>query len=263
MKQNIKETAPQTAKKPWISVFIFTAAAILCEMYGVLVRRVGSGTGFYLVWVMLGILCFLTAGMIWSGIWKKVPLMIRRILIILLSLVFCSFLMIEGMILGGFHKDIRSDVDYLLILGAQVHQSGPSTVLRYRLDKAVTYLTDHPETICIVSGGQGSNEPFPEAEGMADYLIQNGIPEARIRKETQSRTTEENISFSMQYFKKSDSVGLVTNNFHVFRALQTAEDQGLTNVRGLAAPSTVLYLPNNLLREYLGEMKFLCMRLIR
>ena len=46
---------------------------------------------------------------------------------------------------------------------------------QYRLDTAIGYLKENPETICIVSGGQGYNEPMTEAEGMARYLEQNGI----------------------------------------------------------------------------------------
>ncbi|MGN0312810.1 MAG: YdcF family protein, partial [Lachnospiraceae bacterium] len=53
------------------------------------------------------------------------------------------------------------------------------------------------------------------------------------------------------------SVGVVTNNFHVFRALQIAKSQGLTNICGIATKTTPLYLPNNMVREYFGELKYL------
>ena len=53
------------------------------------------------------------------------------------------------------------------------------------------------------------------------------------------------------------TVGIITNDFHMFRALQIAEKQGLSNVCGIAADSTRFYLPNNMFREYLAEIKFL------
>jgi len=53
-------------------------------------------------------------------------------------------------------------------------------VLRYRLDEAYRYLKDDPETICIVSGGQGYNEPCQEAEVMKKYLEDKGIDSSRI-----------------------------------------------------------------------------------
>ena len=69
-------------------------------------------------------------------------------------------------------------------------------MLQYRLDTAIGFLKDNPETICIVSGGLGYNEPMTEAEGMARYLEQNGIAAERIQLEDQSKTTQQNMEFS-------------------------------------------------------------------
>lgn len=51
------------------------------------------------------------------------------------------------------------------------------------------------------------------------------------------------------------SAALVTNNFHVARALALARRQGLTDVSAIAAPSDPLYLPNNMFREFFGLTK--------
>ena len=134
--------------------------------------------------------------------------------------------------------------------------SGPSIVLRYRLDKALEYMNENPKTICIVSGGRGRNEPYSEAEGMARYMMEHGMTSERIIKEDQSKTTEQNISNSMKYIEKGATVGLVTNNFHVYRALQIAEHQNVENIYGIAADSSAFYMPNNMFREYLAEMKY-------
>ena len=48
----------------------------------------------------------------------------------------------------------------------------------------------------MVSGGQGSDERVSEAEAMASYLTGRGIPEDHVVREDQSRTTEENLTFS-------------------------------------------------------------------
>jgi uncharacterized SAM-binding protein YcdF (DUF218 family) len=61
----------------------------------------------------------------------------------------------------------------------------------------------------------------------------------------------------MVLIEETATVGIVTNNFHVFRAVQTAKREGLENVCGIAADTTKLYLPNNMLREFFGEVKFL------
>ena len=119
------------------------------------------------------------------------------------------------------------------------------------------YLEENPDTICIVSGGQGKNEPWSEAEGMAQYLKTQGIDENRIRLENQSLTTEQNVTNSQKLMEEGASVGIVTNDFHVFRAKQIAKKYGLKDVCGIAAGSSPLYLPNNMLREFFAEIKFL------
>lgn len=147
-------------------------------------------------------------------------------------------------------------MDYLIVLGAQVRENGPSAVLQYRLDAALSYMQENPETICIVSGGQGVNEPFSEAKGMSDYLISHGILSERIILEDTSRNTVENIRNSKALIRNFDgSVGIVTNNFHVFRAVGIAKAQGLGDVYGISAYSHPLYLPNNVLRECCGILK--------
>lgn len=74
-------------------------------------------------------------------------------------------------------------------------------------------------------------------------------------------TTEENIANSMKYIREGASVGIVTNDFHVFRALQIARSQGLSNVTGISAGSMRMYLANNMLREFFAEIKFLLLNL--
>ena len=50
----------------------------------------------------------------------------------------------------------------MIVLGAQVHADKPSVVLKYRLDEAILYLNENPETVCIVAGGQGKMNLIPK-----------------------------------------------------------------------------------------------------
>ena len=54
---------------------------------------------------------------------------------------------------------------------------------------------------------------------------------------------------------ENDKVVIVTNNFHVFRAICIAEKQGYRNVEGMAAGSVAGMAPHNLLREFFGVVK--------
>lgn len=134
--------------------------------------------------------------------------------------------------------------------------AGPSAVLKFRLDAAYEYLTANEETICVVSGGQGSNEPCTEAEGMYQYLVEKGISPDRILLEKESTDTSENIAYSARLMGGTDvSVGIVTNNFHVFRGVMLARHAGFEDACGIAARSNIYFQPNNLVREFFGVMK--------
>jgi uncharacterized SAM-binding protein YcdF (DUF218 family) len=236
---------------------VWVALAILCLLYGMLIFAAGSGTGFFAVWIGIAFMFAIFAVVVKKGLWSEIPGGLRVAFIALVCVGLAVFLVIEGMICSGFQARGEEKLDYIIVLGAQVYESGPSNVLKYRLDKAAEYLEENPETACIVSGGQGYNEPFAEAVGMAAYLKKVGIAEERIILEAESTTTAENIANSMALIDEGASVGIVTNNFHVFRAVQTAKRLGMTNVYGIAAGATKLYLPNNMLREFFGEIKFL------
>ena len=118
------------------------------------------------------------------------------------------------------------------------------------------YLNDNPNTLVIVSGGKGANEPITEAQGMKDYLIKKGISEDHIIMEDKSNNTIQNIHNSMELFDyKNSSVGIVSSNFHLYRAVAIAKKQGLQNVSGIKAYSTPYYFPHNALRECFGILK--------
>ena len=155
-------------------------------------------------------------------------------------------------------------------LGSQVYQDGVSSVLQFRLDKAQEYLEANPDTVCIVTGGQGYNEPYPEAYGMKRYLVEHGIDSDRIIEEDTSASTVENIRNSMDIMKEKEydsrdpddsdiyaetRIGVVTNNYHTFRATHIAAALGLKNVYGLSGDIDPLYLPNNMVKEALSIVK--------
>ena len=229
--------------------------AVLCLLYCVGIGLfVAFGSYFFLVWGVIGAFC---AAWAWVLTHRTVYYWIPRWLhITFRSLVMAGMvllLIIEGMIVSQFHATAQEGADYVIILGAQWKTSGPSYVLQKRLDKAIEYLNANPETKVIVSGGQGYNEPISEAEGMQGYLETAGIDPERILMEDASTNTTQNLIFSGELLDKSeDSVVVITNNFHMFRALAIARKQGYAHVEGLSAGTYPVTVPNNLLREAFG-----------
>ena len=235
---------------------LFLLLGILCVIYGITVYLVNSGSRFYMVWFGLAVCMWILSAFSYFRVFSKIPKPLLIILIVIVTLCVAFFAFVEARILKHFHDNGPEGLDYIIVLGAQMKDSGPSLVLQFRLDTAIEYLENNPDTICIVSGGQGRNESAPEADGMKKYLLEHGISEERIIVENQSSNTIENILYSKKLINSEEaSIGIVTNNFHVYRGLALARKQGLATTYGISAPSTATYLPNNMLREFVGVMK--------
>ena len=250
----------QKKRVAWNRVWsrIFAVLGVLCLLYCLTIFFfMGYGTSFFLIWGMIAVACGGMALLLSRTDWlDKLPKWLKRSFVILCCVGGAIFLFVEGMILSEFGTKAENSADYVIVLGAQWKSSGPSYVLKKRLDKAVDYLLDNPDTQVIVTGGQGINEHITEAEGMYSYLVEAGIEPERIHQEDQATNTVENLVLSSAFLdKETDKVVLVTNNFHMFRALSLAKGQGYENVEGLAAGSYPGMLPNNLLREFFGVGK--------
>ncbi len=244
-------------RKIRISSILLAVIGLLCIVYCIGVFLAGSGTLFFLVWGALGMACLLAA-MLFSSkrIMNAVPGWLKGAALGIVCAGLVLFFTVEGLILSQYNASAAPGADYCIILGAQLKTDGPSEVLRRRLDRAIEYLNENTATKVIVSGGQGRNEPAAEAVGMKEYLVNAGIPEDRIILEPQSANTYENLTFSKKLMDSENArVVIVTNNFHVFRAVKIAEKQGYKNVEGLAASAVPWLLPNNLLREFAGVLK--------
>ena len=229
---------------------------VACLAYGMLVLSVASGTWFFAFWLALGAALLGCAGAVHAGWWAALPLGGKRALGIAAIALLAGFLATQALIARDFNDQGEDGLDCIIVLGAQVRGSKPSVVLRHRLDTACDYLERNPRTRCIVSGGQGSNEPTSEASVMAAYLESRGIDRSRIIYEDRSTNTRENIAFSAQLLDPAtDRVGIVTSNFHVYRGVGIARKAGFAHVVGIAAPTTPLFLPNNLAREGFGIAK--------
>ena len=133
------------------------------------------------------------------------------------------------MSIAAYKEPPEEDAGFVIVLGCGVFPDGTLTLsLQNRLDAAYDYLTAHEDSLCIVSGGQGDNEPIPEAQAMYEYLRFRGIEEERILKEDKSTSTLLNLIYSKRIMDKRlgqpQTAAIVTSDYHVFRALMVARD---------------------------------------
>lgn len=229
--------------------------SIISFLYGISILNVNSGTLFYLIWFLISAFFIIIDLLIYFKVFEKYKVF-KKIFIWVCSIGICIFLVILSLIISKMNVKPVKNLDYIIVLGAQVKESGPSVVLRYRLDRAVSYLKENDNTLVIVSGGKGINEPATEASVMKEYLINEGINEERIIIEDKSNTTKENLINSKKITRDNKSIGIVTNNFHMYRALLIGKKYKV-NAVGIPSKSNSYYLPNNLLREVFAYIKFI------
>ena len=185
--------------------------------------------------------------------------------VILLTLTGICMLTVFGAMIY-IDKDGRSDTfdrtdapEFVVVLGAQVQGDQPSLTLQKRLDLAASYLAEHPQAEVVVSGGQGPDEAYTEAQVMADYLAAHGIEESRILREEQATDTRENLAFSRALVEPlgidTSKVLIITSDFHLCRAKFLARKLGMEPY-GLASQTWPEILRvNYLLREVFAFVK--------
>lgn len=190
---------------------------------------------------------------IWGKLAGKIALIFFGIII-----AFCAVLCIVFSV--NMAVNIEKPLDdprAVIVLGCQVRGETPSSMLAYRLNAALEVLNANPETVCVVSGGQGRGEDISEAEAMRRYLLDNGISEERILKEDKSVSTRENIRFSAEILSEmgiTDSVVIVTNDFHQYRADIYAKDNGFSSVGHHSTRTPFHNLLNYWVREWAAIM---------
>ena len=87
------------------------------------------------------------------------------------------------------------------------------------------------------------------------YLEQQGIDRNRISQEDSSTSTWENMKNSGRMIGDLEQpAAVVTNNFHLYRALLIGKKAGFTNLKGIAAGSNPVLLLNYLVREFFAVL---------
>lgn len=142
----------------------------------------------------------------------------------------------------------------VVVLGCRVYGERASLSMVERLDAAYEYLTEHPESVCVLSGGKGDGENITEAECMYRYLVEKGTEPARLYKEEASTSTRENLWFSKQLIEEQNlnpEIAIVTSKYHMYRAGMIAD---ALEISWAAVPgkTAVWLFPTYYVRELYG-----------
>lgn len=242
---------------------MLAAAGILFLIYYmIIVLYVGSlRATFSRFWLLCGV-----ALLILDTIWEQIPECIQSVAVAAAGAGMILFMVIQIQILYEGRRKPVQDLDFLIVLGAKVDKTRLTTSLRDRLEQAAIYAKENPRTKLIVTGGQGPGEEMTEAEAMYQYLREQEIEAHRIYKEESATSTEENFRFSYELIERiwqlsfygqpgKQTVGIVTNSFHIYRAMllgKWIDAKGRYACYPVAASSDPVLLINYVVREFFG-----------
>lgn len=229
---------------------ITRAAGIIFILYYLFLSAfTGFGVWFNAVWLIAGII-FVAASFVTKGWFRK-----AFCILCAAGIIFTGIFMTP--IIKASVTEPESGAEYIVILGAEVNPDNrPSGILKHRLDAAYEYHQDNPDAIFIVTGCQGYNENISEARCMNDWLIEKGVREDSIIMDEKAENTYQNIE------NAKDIIGdvkvpaaIVTSDFHIYRAMRLARNQGYENITGIPAFTRKVLLPNYYLREVAAVFK--------
>ena len=128
--------------------------------------------------------------------------------------------------------------DTAVVFGAKVHEGGTlSHMLQDRMDTAIALWREGKVKKLLVSGdGRG---PWSETKYMKLYAMEKGVAEEDILEDGEGFSTIETVTRAKELFGVEKCV-LVTQKYHLYRAIYAAESLGM-DVRGASADVRTYY----------------------
>ena len=229
---------------------VFGLALFVLPMFLSVKLNIGNGTGILIALLLIGIR-FQPEQL--KQIFCGFPRWIRRGIALLLVVILLLTCVLTGLMWHTVSSE-PEERSVVIVLGCMIYGDQPSLALKERLDAAIDYLESNGEAVCILSGGQGTDEQISEAQCMYNYMTAHGVDPMRLYMEDQSTSTKENMLFSKAIIEEqgwSKQVAVVTNEFHEYRACYIASAVGLEPA---AVPASTAWwlLPTYYVRELYG-----------
>ena len=134
------------------------------------------------------------------------------------------------------------NTDCVLVLGAGVRDGSPTPMLRDRLITGISLYESGAAPKIIMSGDHG-REDYDEVNVMKSYAVENGVPDSDVFMDHAGFSTYDSVYRAKAVFE-ADSIIIVTQKYHLYRALYIAERLGV-NAVGVSAD----------LDDYSGQLK--------
>lgn len=159
------------------------------------------------------------------------------------------------LLMGKWRPQIETS-DGIIILGAAIN----TPALKNRTLEGLRLYEEGKAEIMVLSGGKIADADISEAEYMVKVINKNTQDLVYHEIEDRSHNTYENIKFSKEILKDSESVIIVSDEFHLARAVLLAKRAGFEKVYW-SAPEPSYYTAKDLrfyyFREFLAMINYI------
>ena len=131
------------------------------------------------------------------------------------------------------------DIDCIVVLGAGVWGENPSPMLEDRLLEGIKLYENNVAPKIIMTGDHGREE-YDEVNVMKKFAMDKGVPSGDIFMDHAGFSTYESLYRAKEIFE-ADKVVIVTQEYHLYRALHIANELGIE-----------AYVVNSDPRQYVG-----------
>ena len=167
---------------------------------------------------------------------KRIKKNFRILILILNSLFLAAILAIWGInsyiinfsskyTMTATEASLLKNVDCIMVLGCGVRGDMPSPLLADRLQRGVEVYQLGASPKLLMSGDHGQND-YDEVNVMKQYALEAGISETDIFMDHAGFSTYETVYRAKEIFE-ADKVIIITQEYHLYRALYIAEQLGL------------------------------------
>jgi SanA protein len=146
------------------------------------------------------------------------------------------------------------DADCILVLGCGLDQDGtPSPMLSDRLQRGIEIFKAGGSNRLLMSGDHGRDE-YDEVNAMKKFAVEHGVESEAVFMDHAGFSTYESVYRAKEIFK-AKKVILVTQEYHLYRALYVAKSLGLEAYGVSTEPRSYMAQKYYEAREMLARVK--------
>lgn len=156
---------------------------------------------------------------------RYIIILVVIVILIILGINFYVKISTQKQIINKDDYSKLYDIDCIIVLGAGIWGDKPSPMLEDRLLEGIN-LYENEVSNKILMSGDHSRKEYDEVNIMKNYAIEKGIPSENIFMDHAGFSTYESIYRAKEIFK-AKKVVIVTQKYHLYRALYIANKLGL------------------------------------